>query len=254
MVKGASRKSRLLRRAGMAVIVLMACYAVILLVVQVNVRVTRRRAERLLAEMRSLEVGKSTWADLQTLKTRWGAWGHYEGDCTAKQCDYSITVSDMEDGSLPMRIFGFLGNSHMATSGLEVLVEDGTVKSTSFHLWVLVPKGYGPRWERKERQSEGYVPYSSEMYLLMARSREHIPISHLCCYWPSENPTYSIMKPSACTGCLGIWTEVLPQTPMASRERMMNFNLSCITRWKPCADEEDIMPDAGKEYYAQLPV
>jgi hypothetical protein len=35
---------------------------------------------------------------------------------------------------------------------------------------------------------------------------------------------------------------------------MMSFNLSCITRWKPCTDEEDIMPDAGKEYYAQQPL
>src|SRR5438046_1978981 len=106
MVKKASRKGRLLRRTGVAVIVLMACYTVILAVVQVNERVTRRRAERLLAEMRSLEVGKSTWADLQTLKTRWGAWGHYKGNCTANKCDYSIAVSDMADGSLPMRILG----------------------------------------------------------------------------------------------------------------------------------------------------
>jgi hypothetical protein len=48
-----------------AVIVLMVCYAVILIVVQINERVTRRRAERLLAEMKSLEAGKSTWADTQ---------------------------------------------------------------------------------------------------------------------------------------------------------------------------------------------
>src|SRR6185369_15377150 len=113
MVKGGSRKSRLLRRAGVAVIVLMACYAVILLVVQVNARVTRRRAERLLAEMRRHEVGKSKWADLQTLKTQWGAWGHYEGDCTAKKCDYFIWLSEMKDDSVPMRILGFLGNSHV---------------------------------------------------------------------------------------------------------------------------------------------
>ena len=255
MVKEVSRKSRLLRRAGVAVIVLMACYAVILLVVQVNERVTRRRAERLLSEMRSLEVGKSSWADLQTLMMRWGAWGHYEGDCAAKKCNYSIAVSDMEDGSLPMRILGFLGNSHMAWSGLEVLVQDGTVNRTSFNVGVYVPKGYGPRWERNNPQPEGYIPYSSGSHELIARATSHTPIMLLCCYWPGRTPNeYTVLKPSGCMGCLAIWTEISPEASITSRERMMNFNLSCITRWKPCIDEEDIMPDAGKEYYAQLPV
>jgi hypothetical protein len=67
----------------------------------------------------------------------------------------------------------------MATSGLEVLVEDGTVKRTSFHLGVYVPKGYGPRWERNERQSEGYIPYSSGSYELIARATAHTHLSPL---------------------------------------------------------------------------
>jgi hypothetical protein len=34
--------------------------------------------------------------------------------------------------------------------------------------------------------------------------------------------------------------------------RLTAFNFDCITRWKPCADEEDIMPEAGAEYAQQL--
>jgi hypothetical protein len=33
---------------------------------------------------------------------------------------------------------------------------------------------------------------------------------------------------------------------------MTDFNFTCITRWVPCRDEEDIMADAGKEYEAEI--
>jgi hypothetical protein len=82
---------RVLRAAGVAALVLVAGLAAY---VQMQQRILRWRAERLLADIREIQMGKSTWADAQRLMTRWGAWGAYEGSCTAKRCDYQIAMED----------------------------------------------------------------------------------------------------------------------------------------------------------------
>jgi hypothetical protein len=46
------------------------------LAVQIQQRMLRWRAERLLAEIHQTRLYQSTWADAQQLMHRWGAWGH----------------------------------------------------------------------------------------------------------------------------------------------------------------------------------
>lgn len=82
---------RVLRVAGVVVLALVAALAVF---VQIQQRILRWRAERLLADMRELQSHKGTWADAQKIMTRWGAWGSYEGACTQEQCDYYIRIQD----------------------------------------------------------------------------------------------------------------------------------------------------------------
>lgn len=48
----------------------------------------RWRAERLMADMHQIRLYQSTWADAQRLMYKWGAWGHYDGSCTAVECRY----------------------------------------------------------------------------------------------------------------------------------------------------------------------
>src|SRR5580692_8301208 len=62
--------------------------------VQIEQHLLRHRAERLLADFQSIRLHQSTWADAQTLMTRWGAWGHYDGQCSAADCAYTITLAD----------------------------------------------------------------------------------------------------------------------------------------------------------------
>ncbi len=247
---------RILKRVWGTVLALSACYLLLLLYVQVNERIMRHRAERLVEEMRQLEVNKSTWDDLQGIRTRWGAWGHYEGECTTKKCDYRIDLEDLPGRQTWQRVIAYLGHSNMAVAMLDIQVEDGLVRMTTFDLWTLVPKGYGARWEREEPQPAGYVPYSSGSYTLIARATSRFPIEHLCCYWPGPvpHPEYVLSKPSGCEGCLAIWTAFEPRASITTKARMTDFNFSRITRWRPCADEEDIMPDAGKEMAEDWPL
>jgi hypothetical protein len=252
------RGARLVRGARITVVVTIVCYAALLLFVQVNERVVRRRAERLLSEMRAIEVGGSTWQDLHGIQTRWGAYGHSEGECVPKQCEYLVEVNDLArmPGVLrfvpwwALRAFAFLGHSHLPEATLRVHVDDGVIRKATYGLMTHVPKGYGPRWEREEPQGDGYVPYSSGSYELIARASSHSPIEHLCCYWPESvpHPEYTLWKPGGCENCLAIFADFEPQAKPATKERLMNFNFSCFTRWTPCASEEDIMPDVGREY------
>ena len=47
-----------------------------------------------MADMHQIRLYHSTWADAQKLMDRWGAWGHYDGSCTATECRYAIEIGD----------------------------------------------------------------------------------------------------------------------------------------------------------------
>src|ERR1700759_4734177 len=65
------------------------------LAVETQQRMLRGRAERLMADMHQIRLYQSTWADGQRLIHRWGAWGHYEGSCTAASCVYGIEMGSI---------------------------------------------------------------------------------------------------------------------------------------------------------------
>jgi len=85
------RWGRVLRVFGVTVLVLIAGLAAF---VQIQQHILRWRAERLLADIREIQMGKSTWADAQKLMYRWGAWGSYTGACTAQSCNYRVAMQD----------------------------------------------------------------------------------------------------------------------------------------------------------------
>src|ERR1700679_451505 len=60
------------------------------LAVQTQQQMLRWHAERLMADMHQIRLYQSTWADAQRLMHRWGAWGHYDGNCTAASCKYEM--------------------------------------------------------------------------------------------------------------------------------------------------------------------
>jgi hypothetical protein len=86
-----ARWGRWIRIACIAIIAPIDC---LIAVVRIQQYVLRWRAERLLADIREIQMGKSTWADAQRLMHRWGKWGWYEGSCDAKSCDYVIAIRD----------------------------------------------------------------------------------------------------------------------------------------------------------------
>lgn len=232
-----------------------------LAVVQVGQHIVRHRAERLLADIRSLQLEKSTWSDAQRLITRWGAWGHYDEKCDASSCEYVISFTDWA-GKLPgfyhrqllypVVKLAVLLHAHMPYVQTEFKVHDGLVSQVSFLFWTYVPKGYGPGWDGDGPEPPGYVEYKSGEYVLMgiAKSSAH-PRSAV--YWPNKaeaHPDYFMGPPSGCEGCLGFDTEFTGLVKKEDLDWLMGFDLSCMTRWSPCTVSSDLMPEAWRRYVA----
>lgn len=74
---------------GICIIFLLA-----ILSIQVEQRVLRRRAERLLIDIRSLEIHRATFSDVEGLGRKWKRLAHYESNCTERACALEISWDD----------------------------------------------------------------------------------------------------------------------------------------------------------------
>jgi hypothetical protein len=122
-----------LRILRVACLLVLALALLTLATVQFQQRLLRRRAEELMADIHQIHLYRSTWADAQGLITRWGAWGHYDGTCTAAECRYQITLTDVSQSKFGwliqhggFRIYSLLGG-RISRLGVSFTVQDGTI-------------------------------------------------------------------------------------------------------------------------------
>jgi len=224
-----SRFSRLRRILWVVIVFALVSVAIFAAFIQIQQRILRRRAEHLLADIRGIELRKSTWPDAQKIFTRWGAWGHYEGDCTERSCTYEIELTAFWFPG-PYEMLG--GRWTRINASLSVV--DGVIWGKAFSVELEVPPGKGADHS-----------YDDQRYALIGRSES------VAGFWPGApnvmHPNYLIGKPSGCEGCMAVWVRFTPYADPADVQRLMDFDLSCLTRRPACRDEGDIMPTAWKE-------
>jgi hypothetical protein len=220
----------MLRVAGVVVLALVAGLAVF---VQIQQRILRWRAERLLADMRELQSHKSSWTDAQKIMRRWGAWGSYEGSCTAEKCEYRIVIMDTLSTSVwvhldqyPMLRFLFwpltiLGEKSAFVEA-SLHIESGIVIKSSFRL-------HADGLIETATAVNDFVPYEFRAERML-------------------HPEYWIGKNGGCTGCIQFETGFTPLAGRSKIRELTDFNFSCITRWTACTREADVLPAAWKQY------
>jgi hypothetical protein len=225
----------MLRIAGVVVLALVASLAVF---VQIQQRILRWRAERLLADMRELQSHKGTWADAQKIMAKWGEWGSYDGACTAERCNYQIVIEDTlitvirrhldSDSLLRLSMIPCILSGDKGTIvEAELRIKSGIVEESKYEIIV------GNLIGRASSVYE-FSPYIARASRLLHQE-----------YW--------IGNSGGCTGCIKFETWY---TPLAGREKiheLTDFNFSCITRLWPCSTKADIMPTAWKQYQEELP-
>jgi hypothetical protein len=231
----------------------LAALAVILLAfaaVQFQQHLLRYRAERLMADMHQIRLYQSTWADAQRLMYRWGAWGHYDGSCTAADCRYEIELTDASWRSLENErngtggwlwrhqtafvIYRWLGGRY-ASIHCSFIVQDGTIWRTETSV------GIAAAPKLLSRDFFGYV------LSVEARSQQALresegggwvlgDIDQL-----AEHPYYMAGQPNGCEGCIMLGITYSTHTPQAEIDRLTAFDLSCLTSLISCKRPDELL-------------
>jgi len=206
-----------------------------------------------MADMHQIRLYQSTWADAQRLMYRWGAWGHYDGSCTAAECRYEINLTDASwrswDGErngirgwlwrnkFANLIYRWLGGRY-AIVHYAFIVQDGTIWRTitwihieaTLKLLDMDDPGYllsvGTKSQQALRRSEGggWVLGGDDQL--------------------ADHPYYKAGRPGACEGCLSADVTYSTHTPQSEIDRLTTFDFSCLTRLISCKVPEELLPAA----------
>lgn len=206
-----------------------------------------------MADMHRIRLYQTTWAEAQALMRKWGAWGHWDGTCTADDCEYAVSLGVplfWEDGKenpgwlsrflFPRAII--LPGGRFAGLQATFTVHQGTVWRTGEKIAVDVP----PRWFSRDLQDGG------DTLLLKVKSRQQLnpevrgdrilgSMDQL-----AEHPYFVSGSPSGCEICLAGEVTYSTRTPQWQIDELTNFNFSCFTRWQPCRFLRDLYPEADR--------
>jgi hypothetical protein len=226
--------------------------------VNVEQRVLRWRAERLLADIRGIQMGSSNWNDAQRLMNRWGKWGKWEGPCTWQSCDYQIVLQDASqayatyyttDEEVHLRAPApnccrWLRKPYMALGGrfadvyARIVVKDGIIWTKSFDVYI----GLYPNHPIQYVIEGDVLAATADGVTRFGRPRREQIEGH------SE---YAIDALGTCTGCRYIESRFTPFSERSIVQQLFDFNLDCLSRWRECEDPGDIMPSAWRLFTKQ---
>ncbi len=198
----------------------------------------RRHAEKLLADVRALEVNHSGWSDAQQTMSEWGRSGAPTGNCTAEKCTYRIDLLQ----TLPQILQGYPGGGaanwlpralgHLGLRGAAVragfTVENGVVKEKWFGEQVTLPVR---DWSR----SDNYVPFLSVSSRASAKFHDRV-----------RDPDQTFPNRLARAYPYGLNASFSPDEEAAEQALLMDFRFSCITQLAPCEDVSSILPEAWR--------
>jgi hypothetical protein len=229
------------------------------LAVQTQQWMLRGRAERLMADMHQIRLYQSTWADAQRLMHRWGAWGHYEGSCTAASCVYGIEMGSIAsyvpwvprhawlDWLLKhdrFNLYERLGGRGSVINA-SFTVHDGTIWRTGAWIGVSVPT----KRMRRENDFEWSFSVGAGSYQRLHRTLENPFLWMGGAEGLAQHPYYKVGRPSGCKIlCQIVNVYYSTHTPPAEIARLTSYNFSCFTRFNPCMHIEDLLP-ASREWH-----
>ena len=205
--------------------------------VQIQQRILRWRAERLLGDIRALRLGKSSWADAQKIMTRWGAWGHYDGSCTQARCSYKITLRSFECALCVYRPVQILVSLATRDAYIEADLEviNGIIWGKDFAVQVDV---------------FGNILKGDNGYGLIASARTVWRTASFHGYDFANHPDYVVVRGN-CEGCESVHSKFTPFVDPSIARDLLDFNLDCVTRLFECRDRVDIMPWVWRQVEAE---
>jgi hypothetical protein len=241
------RRSKRVRVRPIVIFGLLILLLVPFAVVQIPQYVMRYRAAQLLSDFQKMSLHETSWSDAQILMERWSKWGHTDGPCTEQDCQYEV-ILDSAAGRFfasrspltmaRMQRYGVVRLYHLfggreAKLLARFIVQDGTIWRNSVAITIAVPSsggddpGYSLIVEAKASQSLHHDPHVE----WVLGGDDQI----------ASHPYYKAGRPSLCTYCMMAMITYGIHTPAEEVERLTAFDLSCLTRFRPCRQIEDIL-------------
>lgn len=210
----------------------------------------RRRAEMLLADVKSLELSRSSNVDVQKLMTRWGTSSDTYTDCSEGDCRYSILISHLSPYYPP---FVLEEGPHLVTRALEFAglrgsevkasfsVEHGTLVSKEFDIDVPLPlsQWLGPKGHFWLKSEIGSVYWPSLDVASVESSRMRYST-------PSQNDEH--LNRGFVQARIRLVANFTPAESVQEQSALMDFRFDCITRWRACSSRGELLPQAEKEF------
>jgi len=212
----------------------------------------RRRAEQLLSDLRELELRKESAEQAKVVLKKWGfdEWGRGPGQpCTEDECIYHLELVPRAAQGHRLDPFNsaFSGRP-LAWLGLRLTVVHAWVRirgkalaSVSFSVWTVGRgcDGHG----RPDCTLMGYADTKQRGSGWSSHQQPDIKLNQYLLH-----PSYLVGAfpewLNADTGgspAVIIWTELSPDANTEHVSRLMQFDLSCLTRFLSCR-ERDLMP------------
>jgi hypothetical protein len=259
-------------------VALCALVALIVISSQIEQHIFRRRAELLLREIRSIELRKTQWRDLRVQFEQWRPQTEFYGPCDESTCSFQITINDSvlsfvsksnlfvrlddyfrwklklsyNEGPFVRTAQSFFGlyvrmGGHPARVTAAVGVREGSLWSKGISVWI----------ETYAHDVPGFYQGPGIEYTLIA-SVHSVPRFE---YYDGPgidsqlmvHPDYAIGHPGGCSVCVAGWVIFTPYAERTDVDRLMQFNLACLTRWRRCTTQADLMPVAWSQYLAEAP-
>jgi hypothetical protein len=268
-----------LRLLRTAVLISLLCVSGLLVLAwltgQIEQHIFRRRAERLLAEVQALDLRQTPWNQVQSQFRSWGSAVQIDGKtpCDEHSCQMEILLEEgvyrfLSGENVFVRLDNYLRwrlklpdtagpfvraevallHAYIRAGGrpAQVLatlqVHDGIVWTKGFRIIIVA---YSPTLF-------GGVHEYSLMADAGTLSRFRGSTSNSVDPQVTLHPNYTIGAPGGCEICIAGWVYFTPYADRADIHRLMQFDLSCLTRFHQCLTQADLMPLAWSQYQAEL--
>jgi hypothetical protein len=229
------RSTKIFRVVGWLVVGLCAIPLALALAIRVDQYLLRKNADHLLADLKSLEMRRSTYGDARAVIDRWHD-NIREGPCRPSWCDVEISLGDFLARHTFLAYHQKLADAYRLLGGRPAMIE-GSIRVRNNVVW---GKGIVAYIESHA------VSGSDGLYFTVigqARSGSPSVVSLL-------HPEYAIGTPGGCTACTEAYVVFTPYADPADVKRLMDIDFSCLTRWHPCETNADILPTAWNEQTA----
>lgn len=216
---------RLLLRYG--VVSVLAIALLLAAAIQIQERILRYRAERLLQDILAIELRHTTFKQVGDLAAKWNGFASHNVPCSKEYCDFSIEFRTPAYGRLYLKIakaYWLLGGRPGRVFA-SIQVRNGFVWGETYMLSVASSIG-------------GYN---------LIGEIATVPATEIATdVWPPSrrHAEYTIDAPEPGGA---VWVHFSPYADPADIRRLAEFNFSCITGLIFCRTPEDIMPLAMKE-------